>query len=72
MLLKIFFNYIFGYVRISIEGYYIERFINICTSKKIVIWNLKREAGIKLFFNVGINEFRELCKIAKKRNVRLK
>ncbi len=72
MLLKIFFNYIFGYVRISIEGYYIERFINICTSKKIVIWNLKREAGIKLFFNVGINEFRELCKIAKKTQCKIK
>ena len=72
MLLKIFFNYIFGYVRISIEGYYIERFINICTSKKIVIWNLKREAGIKLFFNAGINEFRELCKIAKKTQCKIK
>ena len=72
MLLKIFFNYIFGYVRISIEGYYIERFINICTSKKIVIWNLKREAGIKLFFNAGINEFRKLCKIAKKTQCKIK
>ena len=72
MLLKIFFNYIFGYVRISIEGYYIERFINICTSKKIVIWNLKRKAGIKLFFNAGINEFRELCKIAKKTQCKIK
>ena len=72
MLLKIFFNYIFGYVRISIEGYYIERFINICTSKKIVIWSLKREAGIKLFFSAGINEFRELCKIAKKTQCKIK
>ena len=72
MLLTIFFNYIFGYVRISIEGYYIERFINICTSKKIVIWNLKRKAGIKLFFNAGINEFRELCKIAKKTQCKIK
>lgn len=72
MLLKIFFNYIFGYVRIYIEGYYIERFINICTSKKIVIWNLKREAGIKLFFNAGINEFRELCKIAKRTQCKIK
>ena len=28
MFIKIIFNYIIGYIRISIEGYYIERFIN--------------------------------------------
>ena len=72
MLIRIFLNYIFGYVRIAIEGYYIERFINICTNKKIIIWNLKREGGIKLFFNTGINEFSELCKIAKKTQCKIK
>ena len=30
-----------GYIRVSIEGYYIERFINICNNKKIIIWNIK-------------------------------
>ena len=35
MLIKILFNYIIGYIRISIEGYYIERFINICRNNKI-------------------------------------
>ena len=48
MLIKILLKYILGYVRIAVEGYYIERFINICTTNKILIWNIKREKGVKL------------------------
>ena len=48
MLIKILFNYIIGYIRISIEGYYIERFINICRNNKIAIWKLKRNKNVKL------------------------
>ena len=72
MFIKILLNYILGYIRIEIEGYYIERFINICTNKKIAIWNLKREEGIKLYLNAGIKDFKELCKIAKKTQCRIK
>ena len=57
MLIKILLKYIWGYVRITVEGYYIERFINICTTNKILIWNLKREKGVKLHLNVGIQDF---------------
>ena len=46
MLVKVLFCYIYGFVRVSIEGYYIERFINICTNKKIIIWNLKKIISI--------------------------
>ena len=57
MLIKILLKYIFGYVRVSIEGYYIERFINICTINKLLIWNLKRDKGTKLYLNIGIEDF---------------
>lgn len=66
MFVKIILNYILGYVRIIVEGYYIERFINICTKNKIAIWNLKREKNVRLYLNVGKKEFKEICKIAKK------
>ena len=66
MLVKVLFCYIYGFVRVSIEGYYIERFINICTNKKIIIWNLKRDKNVKLYFNVSINDFKKVVKIAKK------
>ena len=43
--IKIILSYMLGYVKIAIEGYYIERFINICTNNGIIIWNIKRERG---------------------------
>ena len=57
MFIKIILSYLLGYVRVSVEGYYIERFINICKSKKITIWNLKRNKDIQLYLNVRIEEF---------------
>ena len=65
MLIKILFNYIIGYIRISIEGYYIERFINICRNNKIAIWNLKRNKDVKLELNIGIKDLKKAVKIAK-------
>lgn len=72
MFIKILLKYILGYVRITVEGYYIERFINICTTSKILIWNLKREKGVKLHLNVGIKDFFEVIKIAKKLKCKVK
>ena len=72
MLIKILLKYILGYVRITVEGYYIERFINICTTSKILIWNLKREKGVKLHLNIGINDFFKAVKVAKKLKCRIK
>lgn len=66
MIIKILLCYFFGYIRVSIEGYYIERFINICANKKIMIWNLKRDKNVKLYFNAQIHDFKEITKIAKK------
>ena len=72
MFIKIIFSYILGFLKISVEGYYIERFINICKNEKITIWNLKRNSNISLMLNVRINEFREVCKIAKKTGCKLR
>ena len=35
MFIKILLGYFLGYLKISVEGYYIERFINICKNNKI-------------------------------------
>ena len=72
MLIKILLKYILGYVRITVEGYYIERFINICTTNKILIWNLKREKGVKLHLNIGIQDFYRAVKVAKKLKCKIK
>lgn len=72
MLLKILFNYIIGYIRITIEGYYIERFINICRNDKIAIWNLKRDKNVKLELNIGIKDLRKIKKIARQTKCKVK
>ena len=72
MFIRIFINYIIGYVRVVVEGYYIERFINICTNNKILIWNLKREKNVRLYLNIGINDFKKLSKISKKTKCKVK
>ena len=72
MFLKIIFSYLLGYLKIIVEGYYIERFINICKSKQITIWNLKRNNDICLFLNVRIGEFKELRNVAKKTKCKIK
>lgn len=72
MLIKILFGYILGYVTIIIEGYYIERFINICKNRKIAIWNLKRNGEISLTFRSGVKDFKGICNIAKKVKCKVK
>jgi len=66
------FKYILGYLNISVEGYYIERFINTCVSKGILLWNVKRDKSTYMRANVGIKEFRKLKEISKKTKCRIK
>ena len=72
MLIKIIINYIIGYIRIAVEGYYIERFINICRNNKIAIWNLRRDKSVKLELNIGIRELKNVAKLAKQTKCNLK
>lgn len=57
--------YLLGYATISVEGYFIERFINICISKNILLWNMKRKKSSFLFTNIAIKDFKKIKQIAK-------
>ncbi len=72
MFIKILLSYLIGYITITVEGYYIERFINICRNKKIPIWNLRREKNVRLTLNIGINDFKEITKIGRKTKCKVK
>ena len=48
MWIKILLSYILGYLKVSVEGYYIERLINICRNQKITVWNIKKKEDIKI------------------------
>ena len=72
MIFRILIRYILGYVNISIEGYYIERFINVCISKSILLWNVKIEKSTYARANVGIKDFKKIKEVAKKTKCRIK
>ena len=72
MFIKILLSYIIGYLCIEIQGYYIERYINICKKQGIAIWNLKRDRDIKLIFRARIQDFKKLIEIAKKTKCKIK
>ena len=65
MYIQILKNYLLGYVRITIEGYFIERLMNLCSNKGILIWNSKRKKTTLLEANVSIKDFRQIVKFAK-------
>ena len=72
MLLKIILNYLFGYLNITIEGFFIERFINICSNKKIFLWSLKKKNSSILNANISINNFKKIKAICRKTKCKVK
>ena len=71
MIFKILIRYIIGYVNISVQGYYIERFINVAISKNIFLWNTKIKKSTYANANVGIKDFKRLKEVAKKTKCRI-
>ena len=65
-------NVITGYVNIRVEGFFIERFINICKSKRILLNDIKREKSTTMFANVRIDDYKRLREVAKKTKSKIK
>lgn len=61
-----------GYVNIIVEGYYIEKFINICRNNRIYLENLKREKTTIINANIPVRDFKSVAKIAKNNNCKIK
>lgn len=72
MYLKILMYYILGYVNVVVEGFFIERFINMCISKKIFFWKTNREKSTLFSANIGVSNYKEVVKIAKKCQCKIK
>jgi len=54
-----------GYVRVEVEGFFIQRFINLCISKGIFLDNVKHKNKSKIICKIDKNDFKKVCKIAK-------
>ena len=72
MYFKILLNCILGYMTIEVEGYFIERFVNICNSKNIFLWNMKKINSTIIRVNIGIRDFKKLKTIIRKTKCRVK
>ena len=72
MFLKILFNYLSGFINITVEGFFVERFINNCINNKIFLWSIKRKGSTLMTANVSIREFKNIRTIAKKTKCKVK
>jgi similar to stage IV sporulation protein len=71
MLLRLW-NYVRGYVIIFVEGYFLEKFVNICTRRQIFLWDVKKKKNSTMSMKVSIKGFKMLRPIAKKTGCRVK
>lgn len=70
MLIKRILSLIQGYLKIVVEGFFVERFINNCTSKNILLWNSKLEKSTLLTANISIQDFKRIKKLQKQLNAK--
>ncbi|MBQ7956161.1 MAG: sporulation protein YqfD [Lachnospiraceae bacterium] len=60
-----FFRYLKGYVRIKVWGFSPERFMNLCSNKNILLWDIKKEDDV-YFMCIILKDFFKLRPIVKK------
>lgn len=65
-----FLKYLRGYLRIRVSGFSPERFMNLCSNKGILLWNIVREGDV-YYMNVHLKGFRELRPIVRKTGTRV-
>lgn len=72
MILKLIYMFFAGYVYVSVEGFFIERFINICRNKNIILQDLHRENNVYIKFKLLKSDFKEIRHIAKNAKCKVK
>lgn len=65
-------NYIRGYVIIIVEGYFLEKFMNICIRRQIFLWDVRRKKNNVMTLKMSIKGFKMLRPIAKKTRCRVR
>ena len=59
-----------GYVKIRVWGFAPQRFINLCSNKGILLWNIEKQEDVYTMC-IGLRSFYELRPIARKTKVRV-
>lgn len=72
MFFKLIYMFFSGYVTIVIEGFFVERFINICRNNNIVLLDIERQNNTYLKVKILKSDFRDIRHIAKKTKCKVK
>ncbi len=63
-------KYIKGYLRIKVWGFSPERFMNLCSNKNILLWDIMRD-GDTYYMNISLKSFYQLKGIVRKTGTRV-
>ena len=72
MLVRRLYMHLTGFVTIAIEGFFVERFMNMCFAQDIFLWNVKREKNTYVKVCISTKDFKKIKRIAKKNKCRVK
>ncbi len=72
MLLTYIKNILFGKITILVEGFFIEKYINICMVRRIGLYNIRRENSSIFLADTTIKEFKKLKSVCKKTKCKMK
>ncbi len=65
-------NYLRGYVIIIVEGYFLEKFINICAKRRIHLWDVRIQKQYLATMRMTVKGFRLIRPVAKKSGCRVR
>ncbi len=65
-------NRINGTIEVEIQGFFTERFINLCKINNIKIWNIKNIVSGIVRFSIALKDFKKLKNISKKTKCKIK
>jgi len=66
------YNFLKGYVVVCVEGFFIEKFTNLCKRNNIKFWNVKKIGVSKIILTTGIKDFKKIRKCKSKSGCRVK
>ena len=72
MIIRHLYTELSGYVNIKVEGFFVERFINMCLAQDIFLWNIKYENNVLVKLKISVADFEKIKKIAKKTKSKVK
>lgn len=61
-----------GIILVEIQGFFTERYINLCRINNIKIWNIQNISGGIIRFNIAIKDFKKLKTITRKTKCKIK